>query len=348
MKFLKTAYPLLISVLFITIACQQQKSGQQNISGDTISDNSLTRLKDLNRLIHEDSTNAGLYNERALLFLENEAYNDALKDAVTATELDSMTPGYFITLSDTYLGMGKVQSAIESLEKAYSLDADDIPVLIKLAEINVVIRDYKKAIEYIDKVMKLDDHQAKAYFLRGVVMLENKDTLHSIPNFQKAIDMHQDYFDAHLQLGLIFADKKNKLAVDYFNNALNLQPENTEVSYYLALFYQETGEYEKAIHIYEAMLQKHPDFYFALYNIGYVNLVYLNDYDKAIEYFTKAISIKPDYADAYYNRGFAYELKKDAENSRNDYKKALEYSPNYEKAINGMNRIDEFLSKGNK
>ncbi len=43
--------------------------------------------------------------------------------------------------------------------------------------------------------------------------------------------------------------KKNKLAVDYFNNALNIKPDNIDVSYYLAMYYQETGSYDEAIKI---------------------------------------------------------------------------------------------------
>jgi tetratricopeptide (TPR) repeat protein len=113
------------------------------------------------------------------------------------------------------------------------------------------------------------------------------------------------------------------------------------------MYYQETGNYEMAIQIYNSILDIEPDFYVALYNIGYVNLVYLQDFEEAIDYFTRTLDIDPEYADAYYNRGFAFELLKDVENSRKDYKKTLEFSPNYEKAIDGLNRIDEYLLQNN-
>jgi len=333
-------------ILAVIAGCIRNQKQDNETASSEMADSISTNPDELSSRIRKDPMNAGLYKERAEFYLKKERYNEALKDITTSIEIDSAQPDYFVTLAGICLEMGKIQPSIEALDKAILLKPDDVQALLKSVEICVVIRDYKKAVAYLDKVMKLDEFQPKAYFFRGVVLLENGDTLHSIRNFQKAIDVDQDYFDAHLQLGLLYADKKNKLAVEYFNNALNLDPDNTEVNYYLALFYQETGEYEKALSIYETLLKLNPGFYFALYNMGYINLVYLKDFSKAVDYFTRSIELNPEYTDAWYNRGFAYELMKDIENSRKDYKKALELSPNYEKAIDGLNRIEEYLSKG--
>ena len=173
-------------------------------------------------------------------------------------------------------------------------------------------------------------------------MIENGDTVRGIRNLQRAIDFNQDYFEAHLQLGILYSEKSNQLAVDYFNNALNIDPGNTEVMYYLADYYQDSEQFDKAINKYNDILELDPEFFIALYNIGYIYLVYKKEFDLAIEYFTDAIEVREDYAEAYYNRGFAWELKQNNEKSRADYNKTLEYQPNYEKAIEGLNRIDEY------
>lgn len=342
---------LIVAFAFMIIAlgaCQQKKTAPVSEVASSDSDILLERLDVLNKQIQSDSLNAEFFHERAMFYYDNEEFNEALKDIYTALEIDSTYAEYYVTLADVYLGMGKMQVCIESLDKALELDAENIRAYIKLAEINIVFHKYKEALENIDKALKIDELEAKAYFLRGVVLIENNDTIRGIRNFQKAIDVDQDYFDAHLQLGMLYADKKNKLAVDYFNNALNIDPNNREVSYYLALFYQETGKYEMATQIYNSILDREPDFYFALYNMGYMNLVYLQEFEVAIDYFNQTIDIEPEYADAYYNRGFAYELLLDVDNSRKDYEKTLELSPNYEKAIDGLNRIDEFLLQNNR
>jgi tetratricopeptide (TPR) repeat protein len=337
---------LIISGLLLS-GCTNRNKTEEERTTSASADPLLERLDQLTKQIQSDSSNAEYFHERALFYYDNEEYNDALKDIWTALEIDSTYAEYHVTLAEIYLGMGKMQACFESLEKAIELDNENVRAHLKQAEINIVFHKYKEALQSIDKVIQIDELEAKAYFLRGVVLLENADTVRGIRNFQKAIDVDQDYFDAHLQLGLLYAGKKNKLAVDYFNNALNIDPGNREVTYYLALYHQETGSYDLAIQLYNSILENDPEFYFAIYNIGYICLVYLQDFEQAIEYFTQALEIDPEYAEAYYNRGFAYELLNDVENSRKDYKKTLELSPNYEKAIDGLNRIDEYLLQQN-
>lgn len=340
----KFLYFMLVLLIGLVVSCQQNRKDTQPSGQKEPADTINIRIAELTELLAKNPGNPLLLNERSVLYSKKENYNEALKDALTAIEIDSTTSDYYITLADAYLGLGKLQPSLQNLFRAIELDAGNVKALVKLAEIHIIFRDYKMAVEYIDKVMKLDELEPKAYFLRGVVLLENADTVKAILNFQKAVDVNQDYFEAHLQLGMLYAGKKNKLAVDYFNNALNIQPGNLDVAYYLALFYQETGNYEQAIKMYEELLVKEPSYYYALYNIGYINLVYLNNYPKAVEYFTKVIELKPEFTDAWYNRGFAWEMLKNVENSRNDYLKALELTPNYQRAVDGMNRIEEYLT----
>jgi len=344
MNFKGLYFFVILSLGLLITACTsneptEQSKEQEIESGRTV----LERLDDLNAKILNDAENSDLYQERAIFYIEQEEYTQAFKDITSALEIDSTNSAYHVTLSDVYLGMGKLQKTLQSLENAIELDAENTEAYLKMAEMSLVIRDYDKTLYYIDRALKVDELESKAYLLRGVVMIENGDTIRGIKNFMKAIDVNQDYFEANLQLGILYAAKKNELAIDYFNNAINISPGNIDVMYYLAMFYQETGKFENAIQEYNLILENDPEFFISLYNIGYINLVHFNDYETAIEYFTKAIDIKPDYAEAYYNRGFAYELLKDVENSQKDYRKTLELHSNYEKAIEGLNRIDDYL-----
>ena len=105
------------------------------------------------------------------------------------------------------------------------------------------------------------------------------------------------------------------------------------------MFYQETADFNNAIETYTTIIQIDPNYKFAYFNLGYIHLVYLKVYDVAIDYFTKAIKADPAYAEAYYNRGYSFELRGDMINAKTDYKKALELKTNYQKAIEGLNRV---------
>ncbi|NOX48774.1 MAG: tetratricopeptide repeat protein [Chlorobi bacterium] len=341
------AFIIVIGFIACNETSKKESEGQSKKQEETtkINDQELARIDALNKKIREDSLNGDSYRDRAGFYLEKEEYRKALEDIRKSIIIDSAYSPYYVTLGEIFLGMGRFKNCVESFDRAIKLDPNNKEAYLKLAEISIAVNDSKKALGYIDKVMKIDDLEPKAYFMRGIVMLQIGDTVHGVRNFQKAIDVDQGFFDAHLKLGLLYLGKKNKLAVDYLNNALNISPGNPEVTYYLGMYYQETGNYEKAVQIYNTILENKPDFYFALYNLGFINLVYLKDYPVAIDYFNKTIEQNPQYTDAFYNRGFAYELSGDIQHSKSDYKKALELVPNYEKAIEGMNRIDELEGK---
>lgn len=340
---MKNILLLLFGVMLIACASQnkQEVVGAPESGGDEL----LMEIDRVTTQLRSDSLNPDLLQERAIIYLDNGAYNEAFKDISSALELDSNFSGYYVTLSDVYLGMGKLQKTVQSLEKAIQLDKENTEAYLKLAEMSIVIRDYKNALAYIDKALQVDELLEKAYMLRGVILMENGDTTRGIRNFQKAIDVNQNYLEAHIQLGTIFSMKKNDLAIDYFNNALNIDPLNIDVNYYLGMYYQESGHYDKAIQSYNFILEQQPDFYIANFNIAYINLVYLNEFEVAVDYFSRTIELNPEYAEAYYNRGFAYELLKDVVNSRKDYEMTLELHPNYDKAIDGLNRISNYLEQ---
>jgi tetratricopeptide (TPR) repeat protein len=139
---------------------------------------------------------------------------------------------------------------------------------------------------------------------------------------------------------MLYSARKNPLAVEYLNTAITLRPMALEPYYQLALFFQENSDVQKAIITYESILKIDPLHQFSLYNLGYINLVYLEDFVKGAEYFTQVIELNPQYTEAYYNRGYCYELSGKTDLARKDYQKTLEISANFQKAIEGLNRLD--------
>ena len=352
LKMMKQIYQITLFIfsLVLLFSCNVPTTQQENKQSpaETIGqteNQSIEKLDALNRKIRSDSLNPNLFEARAKLYLKNKALTEALKDMYSVMELDSTYSGYYVTLSDVYLAMGKLKKSVENLDKAIELDSKNDEAWLKLAEMSLAIRDYQKALGNIDHALHIDEINPKGYFLRGLVMLETGDTIKGIRNFQKAIDVDQDYFDAHMQLGILYSEKGNDLAIDYFNNALNIKPDDLDVMYYLATYYQSKKTFDKALSTYAAILEINPEYFLATYNSGYINLVYLQDYQQAIDFFTRTIEINPNYFEAYYNRGFSYELLKDAHHAKQDYEKTLELHPNYEKAIDGLNRIEEFSSR---
>jgi len=148
-----------------------------------------------------------------------------------------------------------------------------------------------------------------------------------------------------LQLGDLYAIKKDPLAEAYLKNALKIRPKSIEALYMLGMYYQENSEYAKAIEVYQNLAQIDSSFREAPYNIGYIYMVYLKDFKQAISYFTESLKKDPEYHQAYFNRGYAYELSGDYKMATEDYQRSLKIKVNYDKAIEGLNRIDKLKIK---
>jgi Flp pilus assembly protein TadD len=95
-------------------------------------------------------------------------------------------------------------------------------------------------------------------------------------------------------------------AIEHYEKALSINPDNTELLISLGFIYQDLGELDEAIEHYEKALSINPDNVRALNNLGVI-LRDLNQVDDAIKYYKKALAIKPDYAAVYYNLGFIYQ-----------------------------------------
>ncbi len=337
MKIINNAFLLLICVLIVACGGNKKNETESTTKPDSLQ----VTLDALNKKIAENPKDPKLYDQRAAWYLQNKDPDKALSDVNKAITLDPKNSAYMRTLSDVFFATGKLRNCLDALNKACELNPNDAEALLKLAELYFYQKDYKKTFEFIDKAQKIDNLNAKADFIRGMALKDVGDTLKAVKSFEKAIEKDQQYFHAYMQLGLMYSVKRSALAIDYFNNALNLNPKSIEALYALALFYQQVGDFQKAIAKYTIIIQIDPTYKYAHYNIGYIYLVELGSYEDAIKYFSDAIKCDANYVEAYFNRGFAYEKMGNIKSARADYQQALKIRVNYDKAVEGMNRLDK-------
>ena len=333
-------YKVLFLLIFAGImisSCNRQGGDQK--TDETGQELTVSDIDELTALIREDSSDALLFEKRAQAYLAQRDHNLAMRDMLQAIQLDPDNARYMLTLSDIYMSMGLLDNCIESLDRALRLEPENVESMLKLSEINFILKKYKEALEYADMAIAVEKINPLPYFMKGYIFAEAGDTIGAITNYLEAIDKDQAYYDAFIQLGLIYSTAGNTLAIDYFNNALNVEPQSTEALYALAMFYQEAGDAENAIAAYSRLLVVDPENVYGHYNLGYVNLVMVGDFEQAVAYFERAEQLKPDYFEAIYNKGYCYELLGDLQAARDAYNAVLEIEVNYEKAIVGLNRI---------
>ncbi len=332
---------IVIFLLFagITFSCDR-KPVKVNAGAGTSGDSLNIELNRLTNAIVKNPESIKPYLARAGYYVNKEMFNEALQDVNKALAINEMDSEVYITLSDVYLYSGKIQRALDALKKAAELSPNNAEIDVKTARIFLTMSDYKQTFNYLREALKKDPENAEAFFISGLANEEMGDTTKAIDSYQKAVARDKRQYDAMKQLGILFSIRKDKLAVDYLRNAAQIRPDKPEPLYILGMFYQDNGEPDKSLSVYNEIIQIDSSYKLAWYNRGYVFLVYKQDYLKAVESFTKALELDPDYPDALYNRGYAFELMGEYKSARKDYEQVLRMRINNDKAILGLNRLD--------
>lgn len=326
---------LLLLFAFGYVACNNDQQAPEDLpSSDTILPLDVAGVIEL---LQKDPSNAALYQQRAVLHSDSGNFEEAFSDIERALKIDSSQASFYLARADYALRLNKTKLTKASLEKAIELEPENVKALTKLAELLFLVKYYDESISYLDSALKVDQYNAKVYFLKGMNFLEKGDTAVAISSMQTAVEQDNKYYDAYMQLGLICAETRNPLAIEYYDNAMRLQPHSLEAYYNKGIFLQDMGEYDAALQTYKQLLDINPAYKFAHYNVGAVTLLKdANNYKEALPSFTKAIESDPNYAEAYFARGTCYKELGDKNAAREDFSRALQINPNYQPAISAI------------
>jgi len=336
---------LFISIIIALICCFSCRSNKY--------DSLPSELAELCRKIDRNSKNSDLYQQRAEYYYRNSKIEDALADILQAIKLDDTKSTYYVTLADIYLAKSETDLVEDMLKKAIAIDNYN-EAYLKLAELYLYQYMYSECEETIEKAVRLQNHNPKAYLTKAILLLEKGDTVGYIRMLQLVIDQDSKEVIAYTSLGEHFQEKLNPLAISYYQNALEITPNDKILNYNLGKLYQDLGEMawkitkkdETDYYInlaksqYQNLLEIDPQSYPAYNNLGYIALVIEDNYEEAISYFSKAININPTYDQAFCNRGVAYYYLEEWQKAREDYLQCLKLNPDNENAIDELNRLD--------
>jgi tetratricopeptide (TPR) repeat protein len=286
----------------------------------------------------EQSQTAANYYNRGLILAELNNYSLALLDFNKAIEKDSTQSEYYSAIAHVYSDNKDVTSSVPYLEKAIALNPQDVEARLQIATMLLYSQDYNKSLQQINTVLRKDVFNAEAYFLKGMIFKELKDTAKSISSFQTAIQQNPQYYDAMMQIGQLYSIQKNTIALQYFKTCAQIDTLSTEPLYATAMYHQNNKDYQKAKETYRQCIYVNTQFAAAYYNTGFI-LIQQDSLQQAYKQFDYAIKVAPTYSAAYYNRGLCSEGLGNLPEAITDYKQALVFNPDFELPKNGLKRL---------
>ena len=328
----RAIYLLIVLATLATVACRHLPKDTEGLTDSE-------KLEVLDFRLEKHPKDHAALSERAQVLFNLGHTREALADIERAVGLEPNNVDYRVQQADLYFANGKVEESYKALSKAEQLDPENLDVQLKMGEITFYARDYDRSMQSLTRVTEVEPDNRTALFMKAYIYKETGDTANAVTLMRRVCDLYPDYEPAFEELGVLYAVHSNPMAVEYLSTALNLEPNNTNAAYALAMYYQHNNDFDQAETLYRKILDVNENSTDAWHNLGYIELFHYRDYERAIEYMTKAIEADPNNLAAIVNRGCAFELAGQRDKARSDFETALAINSGYQPAIDGYNRV---------
>lgn len=270
----------------------------------------------------------------------------------------------------------KLSEAEEIYKKGRDLHPENTDILIGLFKLYIDKRENdddkqafahfnaldvcRKAKELLENLRR--DGEYKTFWQLGLLLMEREEYEKAKDCLQAAIKICNDRPDPHVSLGILYIHTDDlPRAIQYFKDALKLDPDDLTIQSNLAGAYLKRGLVKNAEIEYKKILRITQNHIESQIGLGYVYLSLgdndIDMYNQAIQHFAEGLELtksdnvskkltNKEIADIYYARGCAYvELSKSDKNkvllhnALEDFKKCSENDENNHDAIRAVKKI---------
>jgi len=312
-------------------------SPQTHIQVD-LSDTTLSKqLIRLTQKIEEENTNHEYYYLRSIEWTKTNKLANALTDISSALDLKPENAVYNFKKAEYLMAKDSVdvQEAKKLLLKAIELEPNFEDAHFNLGKLYLARQEYENALASFDELIQIDLNNSHAYFWKGIAFKENKFKGKAEEMFFKTVEVDNNYYNAYMQLGELFEEKDEKNAIQFYDNALRINPRSDEAIYAKGRIYQKQSKFKDAYAAYSQASIENPGHKFAAFGKAFIDIKFEN-YESAISTLDKILNLAPDYSNAFTLRGYAFEQSNDRKSAIADYKKALEINPQDSTAQKGL------------
>ncbi len=156
---------------------------------------------------------------------------------------------------------------------------------------------YNEAISCYNYALQIEDHDARVWNNLGNAYLEIEKFLDAIKSFHKAIELDDEYPEAHYSISLVYESMSQyKSAIEHLETALKWKSQNKIILNRLAGLCFGTGDFIKAKNYMELVLEIDAKDLAANKNMALV-LYNMKKYEEAHQYYKILLDLDPDFRD---------------------------------------------------
>ena len=338
---------LLISILILggITWCYLEYTSEDNtevLSVEVIDDRSIVELDSSEYYegkIIDNASSPTPYWNRAGWHLRNGRITEGLFDLDLAIEADSTYGPAWSAKADALYFIQKFERSINHLDICLEYSPNHIPCKLRRAEFYIHLDQFEDALNLLNSALRLNDQLHEAYWMKSKIYQELGEIDKWLSSLQTAIEVNPNFFDGFIALGIAYSNMGDDIAIEYYRSAITINPESVEAKYNLAMHYQGTLRLEAAKALYAEILSIDSMNATASFNLGFINIEFIQDYSQAELWFGEAINKLPYYHQAFYYRGLARESQDNLSEALDDYNEALRLKPDYTDAAIAKGRV---------
>ena len=263
--------------------------------------------------------------------------------------------------AQTNLDSGNISEAEVGFNAAIQADPTFAPAYLGLAHTLMRKGDLKKTGNYLKEAIEIEPEnqdfrdeferlsELNTLMNRGIRSMKNGDADNAFESFRVAYEKFPNYPESVFNMGLtLFRKKDFNEAVQYFNKALEINPEHKTASAAIKNVAKnyfnngnqsyKRGDLEGALSSYNNVLNVDKTFYQAHYQIGVIQSK-MGDKDFAVKSYEKALDVNPQFYKGFFALGLAKSSLNDNNGALVALQSAVDIYPGYDKAYGAMGDI---------
>lgn len=258
---------------------------------------------------------------RGQMLSQNNQHELAYLDYRLAWEKEKSEDVAMAYISNLYL-VNKPGEAVSLLEEAVKRFPANSEFRRRLSEAYIQSGLSKKAMEQYDDIIKTDSSNFNAWYEKGMLLAEMKDTAGALKAFEHSY-LLQPLMLNGVPLANLYAETNNPKALEICDQLISKDSSAQAIDpfYIKGIYYSNTKQNKLAIEQFDDCIKRDWKFSDAYIEKGIV-LYDMNNIDESLQTFKLASTIAPRDADAYYWQGRCYEKIGKKEDAMDNYIRA--------------------------